>query len=108
MDSLKKSKFNSISVGLLSGFLIAFIVTSVIIYANSGDYKVIEHYQHFFDKNGIGRLLRARVLMSLKGGAIAVLPLFYLFLNKKMMNAVKGLIAIVAVIGILVVWGILS
>ncbi len=108
MKFIFKSKLDTFITGVSLGLIVAFIVTTVIIYANASDYNVWEHYKLFFKNNGIGKLLRARVLMSLKGGAIAVLPLFYLFLNYKMMKAVKGLIAVVAVIGILVVWGILS
>ena len=100
------SKLDKFIVGVISGLIAAFIITTIIINANikEGDVSVWEHYRHFFDIP----LLRSRVLLALKGGAIAVLPLFYLFLNKKMMKAVKGLIAVVAFIGLLVVLGIFS
>ena len=99
------SKLDKFIVGVISGLIVAFIITTIIINANikEGDVSIWEHYIHFFNI----ALYRSRVLLSLKGGAIAVLPLFYLFLNKKMMKAVKGLIAVVAFIGLLVVWGIL-
>ncbi len=100
------SKLDKFIIGIISGLIAAFIITTIIINANikDGDLSIWEHYKHFFDI----AYLRSRVLLALKGGAIGVLPLFYLFLNKKMMKAVKGLIAVVAFIGLLVVWGILS
>lgn len=99
------SKFDSIWFGAVSGLIVAIIITSIIIAANSGDYPVWDHYKHFFDSDGISSILRARVLLSVKGGAIAVLPLFYLFLNKKMYKSVKGLLGTVVFLGILVVYG---
>ena len=99
------SKLDKFIVGVISGLIVAFIITTIIIIANikAGDLNVWEHYKHFFDMP----YLRSRVLLALKGGAIGVLPLFYLFLNKKMMKSVKGLIAVVAFIGLLVVWGLI-
>jgi len=94
--------------GIVLGFIVAFIVTSIIINANSANFSVWEHYRYVFDRNDIGRIIRPSVLLSLKGGAIAVLPLFYLFINKKMMKTVKGLITVVALIGLFIVWGIFS
>ena len=102
----KKSKLNNEFFGVISGLFVSLTITSIIIYANSKNISVWEHYIHLFDSNDIGSIIRPSVLMSLKGGAIAVMPIFYLFLNKKMMRAVKGLIGVVAVIGILIVWGI--
>jgi len=102
----QNSKLDNFFVGVLFGLIVAFIITTIIINANikEPDLTVWDHYKYFF-KNPLSR---SRVLLSLKGGAIGVLPLFYLFLNKKMMKAVKGLVAVVALIGIIVVWGILT
>ena len=99
------SKFDSILFGAFSGLIVAVLITSIIIGANSGDFPVWDHYKHFFDSDDISSILRSRVLLSVKGGAIAVLPLFYLFLNKNMFKAVRGLIGIVVLLGILVVYG---
>ncbi len=99
------SKLDKFIVGVVAGLIVAFIITTIIINANIKTDQVVvwDFYKHFFKSP-----YKTIVLLSLKGGAIAVLPLFYLFLNKKMMKAVKGLIAVVAVIGLLVVWGMLS
>ena len=99
------SKFDSYWFGFLSGLILAITVTSVIIIANSGDYTLWDHYKNFFNSDGISSLLRSRVLLSVKGGAIAILPLFYLFINKKMYRAVRSLIGIVALFGILMIYG---
>ncbi|MCD4794199.1 MAG: hypothetical protein K8R54_13260 [Bacteroidales bacterium] len=99
------SKLDSFWFGAVSGLIVAILITSIIISVNSGDYPVWDHYKHFFDSDDISSILRARVLLSVKGGAIAVLPLFYLFLNKNMYKAIKGLIGIVVSLGILVVYG---
>jgi len=95
------SPFNSFWFGAVSGFLVAFLVTTVIIIANSEDYTVFDHYSNFFKSS----LLRARILLSVKGGGLAVLPLFYLFLNKKMYKSVKGLMSIVILLVIIVIYG---
>ncbi|MCF6365120.1 MAG: hypothetical protein L3J35_02850 [Bacteroidales bacterium] len=102
----QNSNLDNFFVGIISGLIAAFIITTIIVHANikEPDLTVWDHYKGFF-KNPF---FKSRILLSLKGGAIGVLPLFYLFLNKKMMKAVKGLIAVVALIGILVVWGILT
>jgi len=102
----ENSKLDNFVFGFLSGLIVAITITSIIIYANSKNISVWEHYIHLFDSNEIGSIIKPSVLMSLKGGAIAVMPLFYLFLNKKMMKAVKGLIATTAIIGLVIVWGV--
>lgn len=99
------SKFDSIWFGIISGIIIVLLITSLIIYVNSEDYSVWDHYKYFFDSDDFSILLRARVLLSIKGGAIAVLPVFYLFINKKMYKAVKGLMGVVALLAILAVYG---
>lgn len=99
------SKLDNFIFGLLSGLIVAISITSIIIYTNSNNLSVWDHYMHLFDSNEVGSIIKPSVLMSLKGGAIAVMPLFYLFLNKKMMKAVKGLIATAAIIGLIIVWG---
>ncbi len=104
----ENSKLDKFIFGVFSGLIVSLLITSIIIYANSKNFTVWEHYLHMFDRNDIGKIIRPSVLMSLKGGTIAVMPLFYLFLNKKMMKAVKGLITVVAFIGIFIVWGIFS
>ncbi len=105
-EQKKKSKFDNFILGFLSGLIVAIGVTSIIIYSNSNTLSVWEHYTHLFDSNEVGSIIKPSVLMSLKGGAIAIMPLFYLYLNKKMMKAVKGLIATAAIIGLLIVWGV--
>lgn len=102
----ENSSLDNFIFGLLSGLFVAISVTSIIIYANSENLSVWDHYLHLFDSNSVGSIIKPSVLMSLKGGAIAVMPLFYLFLNKKMMKAVKGLIACAAIIGLLIAWGV--
>jgi hypothetical protein len=47
-------------------------------------------------------------MASIKGGAIANLLTFYLFLNRKMMKAVKGTIGVVIFLALIIVWGVLS
>ena len=99
------SKLDTFIIGVISGLIVAFIITTIIINANIKveDVEVWDFYKHFFETP-----YKTIVLLSLKGGAIGILPLFYLFLNKKMMKAVKGLIAVVAFIGLLVVWGMIA
>jgi len=104
----QNSIFDNFILGILLGLIVAFIVTSIIINANSVNFSVWEHYLHVFDRDDIGKIIRPSVLSSIKGGAISILPLFYLFINKKMMKTVKGLITVVAFIGIFIVWGIFS
>lgn len=102
----QNSKLDNFTFGVFSGLIVSLLVTSIIIYANSKNFTVLEHYIHVFDNDDVGKIIRPSVLLSLKGGAISVMPLFYLFLNKKMMKAVKGLIAAVAFIGIFIVLGV--
>ena len=99
------SKFDSIWFGIISGLIVAFVITSIIIAANSKNLSVWDHYRYFFDSDLNSSILRAGVLLSLKGGAISILPLFYLFLNKNMYKSVKGLLGLVIFLGILVVSG---
>ena len=106
IEQKNKSKLDNFLFGFLSGLILAVGVTSLIIYVNSNNLTVLEYYSHLFDRNKVGYIIKSSVLMSLKGGAIAVMPLFYLFLNKRMMNAVKGLVTVVAIIGLFIVWGI--
>ncbi len=101
----KKSKFDKFWVGMLSGITVAAAVTVIVIYANTGDYTVAEHFRYFFDEDEFSLILRSRVLLSLKGGAIGVMPLFYLFLNKKWYSAVKGLIGAAVLIFLIIVAG---
>lgn len=103
------SVFNSYWFGAASGFILAFIVTTIIIAVNAKEYTVWEHYFYFFDKEEITPLLRAQLrsalLLSVKGGGLAVLPLFYLFLNKKMYKAGKGLIGFALFLVLIAVYG---
>ena len=98
------SKFDSYAFGIISGFVVAIIITSIIIISRSGDFGLLDHYIHLFDSP----ILRSRVSASLKGGALALLPLFYLFLNKKMYKAVKGLMGVAIFIGLFIVYGVLK
>ena len=97
--------FDSYWFGAISGLAVVVLITSIIIAANSGDFPVWDHYKYFFDSGDISSILRARVLLSVKGGGLAVLPLFYLFLNKKMYKSVKGLMGIVLLLVFIVIYG---
>jgi len=101
----KKSKYDKVWIGIVSGLITASLVTLVIISANAKDYSVAEHFKHLFDDEEFSAMLRSRVLLSLKGGAIGIMPLFYLFLNKKMYRSVKGLIGVAALIFLIIVAG---
>jgi hypothetical protein len=99
-----ESRYNSIWFGLLTGLILIFTVSSIIILANSKDYSLWYHYGNFFSDI----LIRTRVLLSLKGGAISTLTLFYLFLNKKMYSSVRGVIFSVIIPVALVIYGIFA
>ncbi len=101
----KKSKLDKFWIGTLSGITVAAVVTVIVIYVNAKDYTVADHFIYFFDKDEFSVILRSRVLLSLKGGAIGVMPLFYLFLNKKWYSAVKGLIGAAILIFLIIVAG---
>ncbi len=101
----KKSKYDKIWVGIVSGFITASVISLIVIAANAKDYTTIEHFKYFFGDNEFSPILRSRVFLSLKGGAIGVMPLFYLFLNKKMYKAVKGLIGVAAFIFLIIAAG---
>jgi len=101
----KKSKYDKIWIGIVSGLITASLVTLIVIAANAKDYTVLEHFKHLFDNEEFSPMLRSRVLLSLKGGAIGIMPLFYLFLNKKMYRSVKGLIGVAAFIFLIIVAG---
>jgi hypothetical protein len=99
------SSLNSIWFGFFTGLLLIFTVTSIIIAANSSDFSIWFHFVHFFDDTEFGDIIRTRVLLSIKGGAIATLLLFYLFLNKKMYKSVRGVIFSVIIPLIIMVYG---
>ncbi len=99
------SSFNSIWFGFLTGIILIFIVTSIIIIANSKDFSLWYHYANFFERSDFGGLIRTRVLLSIKGGGIATLLLFYLYLNKRMYKSVKGLIFAVIIPVAVMVYG---
>jgi len=101
----KKSKYDKIWIGIVSGLITAISVTLIVISANAQDYSISEHFKYVFINDEIGAILRSRVLLSLKGGAIGIMPLFYLFLNKKMYKAVKGLIGVAAFIFLIIAAG---
>ncbi|NPA67733.1 MAG: hypothetical protein GXO50_03895 [Chlorobi bacterium] len=101
----KKSKYDKIAVGIATGLITALTVTLIVIYANSKDYTVSDHFKYLFDKSEIGKILRSRVLLALKGGALGIMLPFYLALNKNMYNIVKGLIGVAALIFIIIVAG---
>ncbi len=101
----KKSKYDKIWVGVAGGLIAAVSVTLIIIYANSQDYTVADHLKFLFGNDEISAILRSRVLLSLKGGAIGIMPLFYIFLKKNRYNAVKGLIGVAAFIFLIIVAG---
>jgi hypothetical protein len=96
-----ESTLNSIWFGFTTGIILIFIITSIIIVANSSDYSLWYHYQHFFEDY----LIKTRVLLSIKGGAISTLLMFYLFLNKKMYQSVKGVIFSVIIPVIMMIYG---
>jgi hypothetical protein len=100
-----QSPLNSIWFGAVTGIVLIFIITSVIIVANSSDYSLWFHYANFFEDSPFGALIRTRVLLSVKGGAIATLLLFYLFLNKKMYQSVKGVIISVIIPVVVMIYG---
>jgi hypothetical protein len=101
----KHSKYDKIWIGLVSGLIIATLVTLIVILANAKDYTIAEHFKYLFNDDEFGALLRSRVLLSLKGGALGIMPLFYLFLNKKMYRSVKGVIIVAAFIFLIIVAG---
>ncbi len=105
MQFTKQSKYDKIWIGIISGLLISAVVTLIIIFANAKDYGVGEHFKQIFKHDEFSALLRSRVLLSLKGGAIGIMPLFYLFLNKKMYRAVRGVIIVAAFIFLVIVAG---
>lgn len=102
------SKLDTVYFGIIISLIVAFLVTSIIISSRTEDLALFEYYKHFFDSDHQGKVIRAAVLASMKGGAIANLFVFYLFLNRKMMKAVKGTIGVVVVMGLFIVWGVLS
>ncbi len=101
----KKSKYDKVWIGIVSGLITASLITLVVIYANAKDYTVAEHFKYLFNDEEFSAMLRSRVLLSLKGGAIGIMPLFYLFLNKKLYRSVKGLIGVAALIFLIIVAG---
>jgi|GEM_PF-2871512 hypothetical protein len=103
MNTYEHSKRNALYIGILSGLVVVFIITSIIIQANIKEdgLNVWDHYIHFFDSP----IARTRVLLSLTGGAIGLLPVFYFFLNKKMMKSVRGVIIILVIAGLMIAWG---
>jgi len=105
MEFEKKTKYDKIWIGIVSGLITASLVTLIVISANTKDYSTTEHFKHLFDKEEFSAMLRSRVLLSLKGGAIGIMPLFYLFLNRKMYRSVRGLIGVAALIFLIIVAG---
>ena len=101
----KKSKYDKIQAGILIGLLTAGIITFIVIYANSKDYSVSEHFKYLFDDDEISKILRSRVLLALKGGAIGIMLPFYFALNRKWYQAVKGLIGVATFIFIIIAVG---
>ncbi len=101
----KKSKYDKVWAGILTGILTASLITYIVIYANAKDYTVAEHFKYFFHKDEFSLILRSRVLLALKGGAIGIMLPFYLSLNKKRYQTVKGLIGVAALIFIIIVAG---
>ena len=103
------SPLNSWWFGILTGFISALTVTIIIIAAHAKDFTIWEHFKYSVNPSEISPFfkttIRARVLLSIKGGGLAVLPLFYLYLNKKMYKAVKGLMAFVFFLVIIAVYG---
>ena len=105
MNFRKKSKYDKIWIGIVGGLFTASLITLIVIYANSEDYTVAEHFKHFFDDDEIGDIIRSRVLLALKGGAIGIMLPFYLSINKNRYQTVKGLIGVAALIFIIIVIG---
>ncbi len=101
----KKSKYDKIWVGIFTGLITAGIITLTVIYANAKDYGISEHFKNIFHNDEIAKILRSRVLLALKGGAIGIMLPFYFALNRKWYNAVKGLIGVAALIFIIIALG---
>ncbi len=101
----KKSKYDKIWAGIIIGLLTAGTVSFIVIYANSEDYTVSEHFKYLFNNDEIGKILRSRVLLALKGGAVGIMLPFYFALNKNLYNVVKGLIGVAALIFIIIAVG---
>ncbi len=87
----KKKIQDKFLLGLISGLILAILFTVIIISINSEKVPVWDYFTHFFDKGVNAQVLRTGLLVSLKGGILADLPLFFLFLNRKMYRSVKGL-----------------
>lgn len=102
------SKLDTVYFGIILSLIVAFIVTSIIINSNSETLGLFDYYSHFFDMDNNGKMIRAAVMSAMKGGGLANLFIFFLFLNRKMMRAAKGTMGVVVVLGLIIVWGVLS
>jgi len=101
----KKSKYDKIWIGIITGLVTAGIIMFTVIYANSKDYSISDHFKYLFDNDEFAKIIRSRVLLALKGGAIGIMLPFYFALNRKWYHAVKGLIGVAALIFIIIAAG---
>jgi len=96
MNLKRKTKQNTVWLGLLVAIVLPFIVSVIVIMARSGDMPFIDFLSRSFTYGVYADMLRVSVIIDL--------IVFYYFLNKELYNGAKGVIIGALIVGLYVVY----
>lgn len=92
----EKNKYDNFILGLIAGIIVPLIITVIVIAIQSKGTGFIEYSKKLMSFGLHADILRVTALVDLL--------VFYLFLNKKLYKAVKGVILGVLIVGLYVVY----